>query len=126
MSFEFQKKNDPEAERDRRASSASGAEGPGGSIPGFPGNPEAPAPESVNDPVEWPEEPVLERGESGDGDGLLETLPPAPLRRRRGRSLEKPPTTRKSLTPEQRLRILDAWKRSEYPGTEFSAIVGVS
>jgi transposase InsO family protein len=126
MSFEFEKKNDPEAERDRRSSSASGSERPGSVPPGHLGNPEATSPESEKEPVEWPEAPVLEAGPADDDRGLLVNLPPARFGHPRGRRLERPARTRKPMTPQQRLLILDAWKRSILPGTEFSSIVGIS
>jgi transposase InsO family protein len=124
MSFEFEKKNDPEAERDRRSSSASGSERPGATPPGSSGNPGGPAPESVKDPVTMAEGSILE-AELDEGErGALDTLPPTRLGRPKGRSLQK--AARKSLTAEQRLLILDTWKRSGLAGTDFSSIVGVS
>ena len=48
--------------------------------------------------------------------------------RRKGKRLKKPATepTRPSLTPEQRLLILDLWKRSGLAAGDFSTLVGVS
>lgn len=126
MSFEFEKKNDPEAERDLRASSASGSERSGAIPSGSPGNPEGLAPESVKGPVAWPDGSILEPRLDEDDHGALDTLPATRLGRPRGRSLQKATSTRKSLTAEQRLLILDTWKRSGLAGTDFSSIVGVS
>jgi transposase InsO family protein len=45
----------------------------------------------------------------------------------RGRRLVKKDTpTPPSLTPEKRLMLLDTWQRSELPGRDFAALVGVS
>ncbi len=126
MSFEFEKKNDPEAERDRRSSSASGSERPGAIPPEPPGNPEAAPPETVKERADWPEGSILETGPMDDDRGFLETLPSVRLGRPRGRRLEHPGRMRKSLTPEQRLLILDTWKRSGLPGTDFAGIVGIT
>jgi transposase InsO family protein len=46
---------------------------------------------------------------------------------RRGRRLVKPEEPpRETLTPEQRLLILDTWQRSGLPGGDFASLVGVS
>ena len=48
---------------------------------------------------------------------------------RRGRRLAKPeaaPLPEPRLTPEQRLLLLDTWRRSALPGGDFGALVGVS
>jgi len=45
----------------------------------------------------------------------------------RGRRLARPPATPASpLTPEQRLLVLDAWRRSGLPAGDFAPLVGVS
>ena len=48
--------------------------------------------------------------------------------KRRGRQLVKPSQDpgRRVLTPEQRLLVLDSWKRSGLPAGDFAALVGVS
>jgi transposase len=57
----------------------------------------------------------------------------APLRRLRrerppaGRRLSRPPDrTNIPLTPEQRLLVLDAWRRSGLPAGDFAPLVGIS
>lgn len=46
---------------------------------------------------------------------------------KRGRRLKKPtPAKRKGLTAEQRIMILDSWKRSGLPAKDFAPLVGVS
>jgi len=47
-------------------------------------------------------------------------------RRKRGAALERLPTTEKSFSPEQRLLILDAWRRSGLPAGDFAPLVGIS
>jgi transposase InsO family protein len=66
-----------------------------------------------------------------DFDGSLERLAQAaPLprpRRRRGRQLvKKEDVKRISCTPEQRLLLLDTWRRSGLPAKDFAALVGLS
>ena len=65
------------------------------------------------------------------GDPLVEVEPPTRPRllgRFKGqRLLVKPdPTLPATLTPEQRLLILDTWQRSGLPGGDFGELVGVS
>src|SRR6516225_2973627 len=48
------------------------------------------------------------------------------LRRQRGRRLVKPAGPTPPLTAEQRLRLLDIWRRSELPAADFAALVGLS
>jgi transposase InsO family protein len=48
------------------------------------------------------------------------------LRRQRGRRLVKPAEPRPPLTAEQRLLLLDTWRRSELPAADFAALVGLS
>jgi len=53
--------------------------------------------------------------------------PPLSGRRRGGpRSLQKPQGPTPPLTPEQRLLLLDTWKRSGLPARDFAAMVGIS
>jgi transposase InsO family protein len=49
-----------------------------------------------------------------------------PRRRRRGRRLVKPGTPTPPLTPQQRLLLLDTWRRSGLPAGDFAALVGLS
>src|SRR6516165_7753113 len=53
--------------------------------------------------------------------------PPLSGRRSGGpRSLQKPQGPTPPLTPEQRLLLLDTWKRSGLPARDFAAMVGIS
>lgn len=46
--------------------------------------------------------------------------------KRRGRRLVKPSTPTTPLTAEQRLLLLDTWRRSGLPAADFAALVGLS
>ena len=46
--------------------------------------------------------------------------------RRRGRRLVKPAGPTPALTPQQRLVLLDTWRRSALPAADFAAMVGLS
>ena len=73
------------------------------------GEPEGRPPEAV------PAEPT----------GSAESNPPR--RRRRGKRLTKDSTTKRTqYTGEQRLLILDVWRRSSLPAADFAPLVGVS
>ena len=48
------------------------------------------------------------------------------LRRQRGRRLVKPAGPTPPLTAEQRLLLLDTWRRSGLPAADFAALVGLS
>jgi transposase InsO family protein len=76
---------------------------------------------------------------SSGGDDLLEIIDdppvdppfPSPVPRldapRRGRRLVKPqPSAPATLTPQQRLLLLDIWNRSGLPAGDFAPLVGVS
>src|SRR5947209_3306177 len=53
--------------------------------------------------------------------------PPLSGRRSGGpRALQKPQAPTPPLTPEQRLILLDTWKRSGLPARDFAAMVGIS
>jgi transposase InsO family protein len=56
--------------------------------------------------------------------------PPEPAvgkSRAKGRRLAKPPeTSRQVFTPQQRLLLLDTWRRSGLPAGDFGALVGIS
>ena len=52
---------------------------------------------------------------------------PRPQHPRKGRRLvQKPEASPAALTPEQRLLLLDTWKRSGLPAGDFAALVGLS
>jgi transposase InsO family protein len=62
------------------------------------------------------------------GDHAPNQPQPAPwlgARKQRGRRLVKPPPT-VTIGPEQKLLLLDIWKRSDLPARDFAALVGVS
>jgi hypothetical protein len=62
-------------------------------------------------------------------DDALSTEPLLPLmgrRRQRQKTLAKPKPPAETLTAEQRLLILDTWRRSGLPAGDFAALVGVS
>jgi len=46
--------------------------------------------------------------------------------RRRGRRLVKPAEPTAPLTAEQRLLLLDTWRRSGLPAGDFAALIGMS
>jgi transposase InsO family protein len=125
MSGEFEKKLDPEAERDRRSRSASGSEASGVPPVPAPREDEGTGGESVKDfdlsPVD-----AEDRAEGWHpGLYLPENIPLSKLGRPRGRGL-KQPLRRPSITAEQRLLILDTWKRSGLSGTDFASLVGIT
>lgn len=82
--------------------------------------------------------PSVERSTHGDVESLpCETAEWKPSegatlrklgRRRRSRALSKPEpaSARKSLTGQQRLLLLDTWRRSGLPAGDFAPLVGVS
>lgn len=55
-----------------------------------------------------------------------EGLPRLTGRKRGPRALVKPEVRQKTLSAEERLLVLDTWKRSGLPASEFSSLVGVS
>jgi transposase InsO family protein len=129
MAGEFEKTTDPESERDRRSSSDSGSGRAGEGPPHASGNAEAGCPETVKAPAERCDEPSIVLGDRDDDDDDGDGLPDIPVRgarRARGRRLRKQGGARNTLTPEQRLLILDCWKRSGLPGTDFATVVGLS
>jgi hypothetical protein len=66
----------------------------------------------------------------GEPPSQADTGPPKPplsgRGRRRGPALARLPSTETSFTPEQRLLVLDAWRRSGLPAGDFAPLVGVS
>jgi transposase len=63
---------------------------------------------------------------------LLKAPPPAPkssrppFSGRGGPAGQRLPTTETQFTPEQRLLVLDAWRRSGLPAGDFAPLVGIS
>jgi transposase InsO family protein len=103
------------------------------------GSREGPAPGGVDDPgaAECAPSPTSEAVEvvNGPTPGTAETAaadgPTAfglarRLGRQRGRRLVKPAGPTPPLTAEQRLLVLDMWRRSELPAADFAALVGLS
>lgn len=75
-------------------------------------------------PATTAEPPAMEAADGGD-------LPTAfalagRLGRRRGRRLVKPAEPTPALTAQQRLLLLDTWRRSGLPAGDFAALVGLS
>lgn len=100
----------------------------------------SPAPYPAH-PPEDPEPPVAPGGGEGrggaeprdpsGGHGGLDATPEAPpLPRPRRRTRRRVPAAeagrRRHLTPQQRLIVLDTWRRSKLPAKDFAALVGVS
>jgi transposase len=88
--------------------------------PGEPGEAEKLNPE---EPV-FPEDPGEEDDEAGAGEAprLPQLMP-----RGGGRRLVRPEDARRAnVTPEQRLLILDTWRRSGLPATDFGGLVGLT
>src|SRR5215207_9908452 len=97
---------------------------------------------AVPDPVPGPEaarpEPESPGGGAGGAEGRrrrpgAEPVPPPPARPplagrgpKPGPALARVPSTETQFTPEQRLLILDAWRRSGLPAGDFAPLVGVS
>jgi len=66
-----------------------------------------------------------ERGEANPGD-VDEVRLPRLSGHHRGRRLSKKADKPETLTPEQRLLLLDTWRRSGLPAGDFAAMVGIS
>lgn len=117
---------------------------PSGASPGYPGvpagerYPEDPresgeddgGPEdtrAVSDATEYPGGPESPSSEPIVADHeCLPGLPRLRGRSSRNRSLRKPEAGRDSYTPEERLLLLDTWRRSGLPTGDFAALVGLS
>ncbi len=74
-------------------------------------------------PKEPPDEPA---DEPADEDAGPPPLPRLAARRRGRRLVRKPEVVRGPLSPEQRLLILDTWRRSGLSAADFSTLVGLS
>src|SRR5262245_47146787 len=85
---------------------------------------EQPPQASPADQFEQADQDVVETDAPEARNG--EPLPALAGRRRGARTLVKPVAKPKVLTPEQRLLLLDTWKRSGLPARDFAALVGVS
>jgi transposase InsO family protein len=74
-------------------------------------------------PAATPSQP----SDAADGDALPTALARARQSgRRRGRRLVKPAEPTAPLTAEQRLLLLDTWRRSGLPAGDFAALIGMS
>jgi transposase InsO family protein len=83
--------------------------------------PVGPPPSADSPPHEAPPDAAVEPLEA-----LFTRLPSLGGRGRRGRRLVKKNAPASPLTPEQRLLLLDTWRRSALPAGDFAALVGIS
>jgi len=88
---------------------------------GIDGHPDSPAIGSAEDAESF-------RSETPGLAGRTPGQPMASLKRHQRRliSVEEAASATRSMSPEQRMLILDAWQRSGLPASDFAAIVGVS
>jgi transposase InsO family protein len=140
--FEQQQEKTLSAERGRSPSDADSVGGPAAPAPQVPAGDPSPI---VSAAVEgYPPEAESPQGLEATGQGgevFVDEEPfpeepfEEPLRRpnltgqRRGRRLVKPEAqapSQATMTPEQRLLILDTWQRSGLYATDFATLVGVS
>jgi transposase InsO family protein len=81
--------------------------------------------EHVAEPT--PRTEALPQSEATAADDLTTALAGARLSgRRRGRRLVKPAEPAPQLTAQQRLLLLDLWRRSQLPAGDFAALIGMS
>lgn len=85
---------------------------------------------TTHGPERWGEtEPEQDAPPDDDELGLGVPLSPprGPRRPPKGRQLSLPEEAKRhTFTPQQRLLLLDTWRRSGLPGQDFAALVGVS
>ena len=88
----------------------------------------AAAAESASPPPEpEAEEPARQADEAASAEPFAEPIGPPRLRpmKKGQRLIKKPAAPKLQVSPEQRLLILDTWRRSGLPATDFSTIVGI-
>jgi hypothetical protein len=97
---------------------------PGDSPPRLPGHDSGPQPRTDPQDVVVPAEPTEEPSRNPDADPpRIPRLGQTP----RGKRLTRPnDETAHKLTAEQRLLLLDTWRRSGLPAGDFAALVGLS
>ena len=104
---------------------------PSSEVPPAPAAPPL-APEIPEDwePAEgWEEDQYADRMREPYVDEQVDLQIPAMRGRGRGRrlvKLDEPPKSPATMTPEQRLLILDTWRRSGLPAGDFAEMVGMS
>jgi len=124
MSGEFENRSEGGTERGRSPSSVPGSSG---AVPSE--TPPARREEEVSPPPEPGAEPAEAiQGSWVPGLHTAEHIYPSQLgrRRRTPRLTKKPEGPAATLTPEQRLLVLDTWKRSGLPASDFGSLVGLS
>jgi transposase InsO family protein len=104
---------------------------PEGPVPGRLDLNRQPAPTAATGPTPTPParrltEPPDPGAEATAAGPERPELPRLPTRRRGRRLVQPAPTPTPSLTPQQRLLLLDTWQRSGLPASDFAALVGVS
>jgi hypothetical protein len=121
----------PVSEQPQAADSPMAASGPPGSSPDQPPGDRPPSTEAVIEPIDAEPAPDTADGLADLPPGLVTDADaglrryqrrPAPGRRLVKKDSPAPPP----LTAEQRLLLLDTWRRSGLPAGDFAAMVGVS
>jgi transposase InsO family protein len=124
----FRKDIDAGTERGRSPSGVPASEGAEHSRGQAPGLGEAARTPEVK-PFEGVEEGIATEGPpEPTAPAATPDRPPALCARRRGTALRKKEETerRRDLTPQERLLVLDTWKRSGLPAGDFAPLVGLS
>ena len=75
---------------------------------------------------EPPTSPIDPEPEGEPRDWEPDPMPPSLTGRRRGGALKKPEPPKMPLSPQQKLLLLDTWKRSGLPARDFGALVNIS
>jgi transposase InsO family protein len=110
-------RSEPDRSDDRSGAPSAGAR------PGC--SPAAACLDELGEREEWDGEDDGGNGGDGDVDPVFRRAPPGSPRK--GRRLVKPEATRSpTFTPEQRLLLLDIWKRSGLAAGDFAPLIGLS